>query len=158
MSGPIELDVTDKDQIAAAAARAGDVQIVINNAGAFFPRPLLGGDIEAVHREFETNVFGPVYVTEAFAPILAANGGGAVVNALSAVSWFSFPGAAAYSATKAAAWSLTDALRLELAAQGTQVLAFHTGPVETELGSSSRSTRCRRPRSWGPRWTVSRRG
>ena len=81
-------------------------------------------------------MFGPVYVTEAFAPVLKANGGGAIVNALSTVSWFSFPGMAGYSATKAAAWSLTDALRLELADQGTQVLGLHEGPVSTPMGDN----------------------
>ncbi|WP_436535894.1 SDR family oxidoreductase [Actinoplanes sp. HUAS TT8] len=131
---PIALDVTDRDQVAAVAERAGDVQIVINNAGIVVPQQLLGADLEAVHREFETNVFGPVYVATAFAPVLAANGGGVLLNALSAVSWFSFPGMAGYSATKAAAWNLTDALRLELAAQGTQVIGLHMGPVDTEMG------------------------
>jgi NAD(P)-dependent dehydrogenase (short-subunit alcohol dehydrogenase family) len=131
---PLALDVTDTASVAAAASRAADAQIVINNAGIAVLQPLLGADYDAIRAEFEANVYGPLYVAEAFAPILAANGGGAIVNALSAVSWLSFPGAASYSATKAAAWSLTDALRLELAGQGTQVLALHMGAVDTEMG------------------------
>jgi NAD(P)-dependent dehydrogenase (short-subunit alcohol dehydrogenase family) len=89
---PLALDVVDRGQIAAAVAAAADVRIVINNAGIAIGQPLIGGDLDAVHREFETNVFGPLYVAGAFAPVLKANGGGAIVNALSAVSWFSFPG------------------------------------------------------------------
>jgi NAD(P)-dependent dehydrogenase (short-subunit alcohol dehydrogenase family) len=133
---PIALDVTDKAQVTAAAERANDVQIVINNAAIMIGQPLIGGDVGKIHDEFETNVFGLVSVAEAFAPVLKGNGGGAIVNALSAVSWFSFPGLAGYSATKAAAWSLTDALRLELQDQGTLVLALHSGPVATSMGDA----------------------
>lgn len=132
---PLALDVTDEAQIAAAAARAGDAQILINNAGIVGVQPLLGGDLAVVRAEFETNVFGILRVSSAFAPLLAANGGGAIVNVLSAVSWLSAPGTASYSATKAAAWSLTDGMRTELAGQGTQVLALHMGPVDTDMGA-----------------------
>jgi short-subunit dehydrogenase len=76
---------------------------------------------------------------ERFAPVLAANGGGVILNVLSAVSWFSVPGTAAYSATKAAAWSLTDGLRLELAGHGTQVVGLHMGPVDTDMGAQVQS-------------------
>jgi NAD(P)-dependent dehydrogenase (short-subunit alcohol dehydrogenase family) len=131
---PIALDVTDKAQVAAAAEQAKDVQIVINNAAVLYSQPLVGADLDKIHAEFETNVFGPIYVAEAFAPVLKANGGGAIVNALSAVSWFSFPGMAGYSATKAAAWNFTDALRLELKDQGTLVVALHSGAVATSMG------------------------
>jgi NAD(P)-dependent dehydrogenase (short-subunit alcohol dehydrogenase family) len=133
---PIALDVTDQAQVAAAAELAADVQIVINNAATSFRQPLVGGDVEQIRKEFETNVFGLVYVAEAFAPVLKANGGGAIVNALSAVSWFSFPGMAGYSATKSAAWNLTDALRLELQDQGTLVVALHSGAVSTPMGDN----------------------
>jgi NAD(P)-dependent dehydrogenase (short-subunit alcohol dehydrogenase family) len=133
---PIALDVTDQAQVAAAAELAADVQIVINNAATSFRQPLVGGDVEQIRKEFETNVFGLVYVAEAFAPVLKTNGGGAIVNALSAVSWFSFPGMAGYSATKSAAWNLTDALRLELQDQGTLVVALHSGAVSTPMGDN----------------------
>jgi len=132
---PLALDVTDDEQVAAAAARAGDVQLVINNAGIVNPQPLVGGDPAAVRREFETNVFGLLRVSCAFAPLLAANGGGAIVNVLSASSWISVPGTGSYCATKAAAWSLTDGLRFELAGQGIQVVALHIGPVDTDMGA-----------------------
>jgi NAD(P)-dependent dehydrogenase (short-subunit alcohol dehydrogenase family) len=133
---PIALNVTDKAQITAAAEYATDVTIVVNNAAVSHRQPLIGADLDKVHDEFETNVFGPIYVAEAFTPVLKANGGGAIVNALSAVSWFSFPGMAGYSATKSAAWNLTDALRLELAEQGTHVLALHSGAVSTPMGDN----------------------
>jgi NAD(P)-dependent dehydrogenase (short-subunit alcohol dehydrogenase family) len=133
---PIALDVTAREQVLAAAEQANDVQIVINNAAISIRQPLIGGDLDKIHDEFETNVFGLVHVSQAFAPVLKANGGGAIVNALSAVSWFSFPGMAGYSATKAAAWNLTDALRLELADQGTLVVALHSGAVATPMGDN----------------------
>lgn len=131
----LPLDVTDQAQIAAAVARATDIQMLVNNAGVVAVQPLVGGDLEIMRGEFETNVFGLLRVSSAFAPVLAANGGGAMVNVLSAVSWFSAPGTASYSASKAAAWSLTDGLRVELAGQGTQVLALHMGPVDTDMGA-----------------------
>ncbi|MDQ0028723.1 short-subunit dehydrogenase [Arthrobacter bambusae] len=111
------------------------MQIVINNAGIAEPRSLLTGDLGIVHDEFEINAFGPLYVGRAFAPALKANGGGTILNSLSAVSWVSFPGLPGYSASKAAAWSLTDGLRLELADQGTNLLALHMGPVDTQMGT-----------------------
>lgn len=132
---PIRLDVTKQDEIQAASATASDVQIVINNAGIAAPQPLLTGDLGILHDEIEINAFGPLYVTRAFAPALKANGGGAILNSLSAVSWVSFPGLPGYSASKAAAWSLTDGLRRELAEQRTNLLALHMGPVETQMGS-----------------------
>jgi short-subunit dehydrogenase len=131
----LPLDVTDQAQIAAAVVRAGDVQLLVNNAGVVAVQPLVGGDLEIVRGEFETNVFGLLRVSSAFAPVLAANGGGAMLNVLSAASWISVSGTASYSASKAAAWSLTDGLRAELAGQGTQVLALHMGPVDTDMGA-----------------------
>jgi NAD(P)-dependent dehydrogenase (short-subunit alcohol dehydrogenase family) len=133
---PIALNVTDRAQVAAAARHATDVTIIINNAGVSHRQPLIGADFDKIHDEFETNVFGPVYLAEAFAPVLKANGGGAIVNALSVVSWFSFPGVPGYSATKSAAWNLTDALRLELADQGTLVVGLHSGAVSTAMGDN----------------------
>lgn len=130
---PIELDVTKPDQVRAAADAAGDVQVLINNAGISTGTSLVTGDLVNIGREMETNFFGPLLTTRAFAPILGANGGGAILNVVSALSWFTVPGAGAYSASKAAAWSLTDATRIELMAQGTHVVGVHMGLVDTDM-------------------------
>jgi NAD(P)-dependent dehydrogenase (short-subunit alcohol dehydrogenase family) len=130
---PIELDVTSPDQVQAAAGVAGDVQVLINNAGISTGTSLITGDLTRIEREMATNFFGPLLMTRAFAPILGANGGGAILNVVSALSWFTVPGAGAYSASKAAAWSLTDATRLELKAQGTHVVGVHMGLVDTDM-------------------------
>lgn len=130
---PLELDITDARQVAAAAAAARDVQVLINNAGISTGTPLVTGDEAAIRREMDTNFFGPLLMTRAFAPVLRSNGGGAVLNVISALSWFTTPGAGAYAASKAAAWSLTDSTRLELAAQGTQVVGVHMGLVDTDM-------------------------
>ncbi|MFJ4657131.1 SDR family oxidoreductase [Nocardia sp. NPDC088792] len=128
---PLELEVTDPESIAALVNRTRDVNIVINNAGVLKSAPLLTADMAEVIETFETNVFGPLRIAQAYAPILAANGGGALVDIHSVLSWLS--GAAAYGASKAALWSLTNSLRIELAAQGTQVLGVHLGFADTEM-------------------------
>lgn len=130
---PLELDVTDAGQVAAAAAAAGDVQVLVNNAGISTGTALVAGDEEAIRREMDTNFYGPLLMTRALAPVLAGNGGGAIVNVISALSWFTVPGAGAYAASKAAAWALTDSARLELAAQGTHVVGVHMGLVDTDM-------------------------
>jgi NAD(P)-dependent dehydrogenase (short-subunit alcohol dehydrogenase family) len=130
---PLELDITSAGQIEAAAAAAGDVQVLINNAGISTGASLVTGDEATIRREMDTNFYGPLLMTRAFAPILRANGGGAILNVISALSWFTLPTAAAYAASKAAAWALTDSTRLELAAQGTQVVAVHMGLVDTDM-------------------------
>jgi NAD(P)-dependent dehydrogenase (short-subunit alcohol dehydrogenase family) len=131
---PVRLDVTNAEQVAAAAAELGDVTLVINNAGIIRGSGFLGENgVEAVRAELETNFFGPVHVSRAFAPILARNGGGAIVNVLSALSWVAFPGSSTYSASKAAAWSFSNGLRNELRGQGTQVLALHVGYMDTDM-------------------------
>jgi NAD(P)-dependent dehydrogenase (short-subunit alcohol dehydrogenase family) len=131
---PLRLDVTQPAEVAAAAARASDVTLVINNAGVGHFGGFLAADSEAVaHRQFETNFFGMLRVSKAFAPVLAAHGGGALLNVLSIVSWMNGGELAAYAASKSAAWSLTNALRHELAAQHTQVTALHMAFVDTDL-------------------------
>ena len=134
---PIRLDITDPAQIQAAAAAAGDVQVVINNAGISTGTSVVSGDLAEIKREMDTNFYGPLLMTQAFAPILKANGGGAILNVVSALSWFTVPGAGAYAASKAAAWSLTDSTRLELADQGTHVVAVHMGLVDTDMAAST---------------------
>lgn len=131
---PVALDVTDAAQVAAAAKACGDVTVLVNNAGISRGANLLGeGSIDAARAEFETNFFGLWSLTRAFAPVLKANGGGAIVNVLSALTWTSFPGVATYCTTKSAAWSLSNGLRNELAGQGTTVTSLHVGYMDTDM-------------------------
>ncbi|GGS24774.1 SDR family oxidoreductase [Streptomyces griseoviridis] len=125
------LDVTHGYSVTDLAEKARDVDIVINNAGVLHPAPLLTGDLAQVFATFDTNVYGPLRVAQAFAPILADNGGGALVNIHSLLSWAA--GSGAYGASKAALWSLTNSLRIELAAQHTQVVGVHLGFADTEM-------------------------
>lgn len=130
----LRLDVNKPEDVAAAAAIATDVSLVINNAGIAQPGGILLPDSEDVARRiFETNFFAVLRMSKAFAPILKANGGGALLNVLSVASWVNGGDLAAYSASKSAAWSLTNALRNELAVQKTQVVALHMGYVDTDL-------------------------
>jgi NAD(P)-dependent dehydrogenase (short-subunit alcohol dehydrogenase family) len=130
----IRLDVTKPEEIMAAAAHAGDVALLINNAGVAHQGGFLASDSEEVaRRQLETNFFGMLRMIKAFAPILAAHGGGAVLNVLSVASWINSGTLSAYAASKSAAWSLTNSVRYELASQKTQVLALHMGFVDTDL-------------------------
>jgi NAD(P)-dependent dehydrogenase (short-subunit alcohol dehydrogenase family) len=131
---PIRLDVTDPQQVARAARECGDVTLLINNAGvATLGGFLADADLESARRQLETNFFGPLRMAQAFAPVLAASGGGALLNVLSIASWINRPLLGVYGATKSAAWALTNGLRHELRAQGTQVTALHMGFVDTDL-------------------------
>jgi NAD(P)-dependent dehydrogenase (short-subunit alcohol dehydrogenase family) len=130
----IQLDVTRAEHVAAAARRCGDVTLLINNAGIATSGGFLAeGSIDSARAHLETNFFGPLRMSQAFAPLLAANGGGAILNVLSVASWINSPLLAAYGASKSAAWALTNGLRHELRAQGTQVLGMHVGFVDTDL-------------------------
>jgi NAD(P)-dependent dehydrogenase (short-subunit alcohol dehydrogenase family) len=131
---PVELDVTKPEQITGLAAGLGDVDFIINNAGVGHTGGFLAPDSEEVaRRQLETNFFGMLRMSKAFAPVLKANGGGAILNVLSIVSWMNGGMLAAYAASKSAAWSLTNSLRFELAGQKTQVVALHMGFVDTDL-------------------------
>ena len=133
---PGPLDVTNADDIADAARACGDVSIVVNNAGILRSSASLApGAIDAARAEMETNFFGPMRMAQAFAPVLRDNGGGALVNVLSVLSFISMPQGATYSASKAAAWSLTNALRIELRQQGTLVVAVHAGFIDTDMAA-----------------------
>lgn len=130
----VKLDVTDPQDVARVAAECSDVTLLVNNAGiARLGGFLTDGGVESVRDHLETNFFGPLLLTRAFAGVLAANGGGAVVNVLSVVSWVSSTVLGAYSASKSAAWSLTNGLRHELRAQKTQVLGLHVGFMDTDM-------------------------
>lgn len=131
---PVALDVTDHEQVARVAQELGDVNIVINNAGVASGLTAVGGDdLDGFRQEFEVNYFGSVAVARAFAPVVARNGGGAIVNMLSALSWATFESTANYSATKAAGWAYTNGLRQSLAEQGTLVVAVHAGYIDTDM-------------------------
>lgn len=131
---PVRLDVKREDDVREAARRCDDVTLVINNAGiAGMDRLLDANGMEATRRHMETNMFGMLALSQAFAPVLRQNGGGALINVLSAVSFAHLPALSAYSVSKTAAWGLTNALRNELRAQQTQVLALHVGFMDTDL-------------------------
>ncbi|WP_394792141.1 SDR family NAD(P)-dependent oxidoreductase [Rhodoferax sp.] len=131
----LPLDVTDPDQVAAAARVASDVTLLINNAGyAAFDGAISAPSMDGAHREMDVNYFGPLSMTRAFAPVLAKSGG-AVLNMLSMLSLVSLPMAATYSASKAAGLSLTRSIRAELGAQGTQVVGVLAVQTDTEMGA-----------------------
>lgn len=129
---PVALDITDSEAVAAAADLARDVDLLVNNAGISTGAQLLG-DLDGVRAEMDVNFWGALSMVRAFAPVLAANGGGQIVNVASALSWFAAPGAGAYAVSKAANWNMSNALRLELAAQGTQVTSVHLGLADTDM-------------------------
>jgi len=133
---PIALDITDPTSVAAAAAATSGVAILVNNAGSSTGSSLLTGDLADVRLEMDAHFFGTLAVIRAFAPQLAAQQSSAVLNILSALSWVSFPASGAYCAAKSAEWSLTNALRQELAAQGTRVSVLHVGYMDTDMTRS----------------------
>ena len=131
---PLKLDVTNEADVTAAGANCKDVVLLINNAGANGSSGALAADsLDAAHREMMVNYFGVLRLSRAFGPILRANGGGAIVNMLSVVSRVNIPSLGTYSASKAAAWSLTQAVRAELAKQGTLVVGIFPGAVDTDM-------------------------
>ncbi len=127
----VELDVRSEESVAALAKAAPDAEIVFNNAGVMVPEPLLGGDLETAVETFDVNVFGLLRVARAFAPVLAAHDGGALVNMHSVLSWLG--GGGAYGASKAAAWSVTNSLRVELTQQNTLVVGVHAAFIDTDM-------------------------
>ena len=132
---PIKLDITDPASVRAAAELAGDVTLLVNNAGSSTGASFLGGSIEDARLEMDTHYFGTLVMAREFAPVLDRNGGGAILNVLSVLSWFTAPRVAAYSAAKAAGLQLTNGLRLELKDQGTQVTALHVGYMDTDMAA-----------------------
>jgi NAD(P)-dependent dehydrogenase (short-subunit alcohol dehydrogenase family) len=130
---PIRLDVTDPDRVAEVARELDDVEVVVNNAGVLHVAVPLSASLDTARVELETNYLSLVSMTQAFAPVQERNGGGAFVNVLSVFSWVATPLLTTYSASKAAAWSFTNAARIELRRQGTQVVGVHAGPVDTDM-------------------------
>lgn len=129
----LALDITDADAVTAAASAAGDVDLLVNNAGITSRQGLITGEPGGIRSELDTNVFGTLSMARAFAPVLARNGGGAILNVLSVLSWVSFAGSTAYSVGKAAEWSLTNGIRIELADQATLVTALYLGATDTDM-------------------------
>lgn len=132
---PVKLDITNTQEVAAAAEMAKDVTILINNAGSSTGASLLEGDIDKIHLEMNTHFFGTLSTIRAFAPMIANNGGGSILNILSALSWVSSGTAGAYTAAKAAEWALTNDLRLNLYSQNVRVAGLHVGYMETDMTS-----------------------
>jgi NAD(P)-dependent dehydrogenase (short-subunit alcohol dehydrogenase family) len=130
---PIQLDVADPDRVAAVARELDDVQLVVNNAGVLHVAVPLSASLDTARVELETNYLSLVSMTQAFAPVLERNGGGAFINMLSVFSWVATPLLTTYSASKAAAWSFTNAARIVLKRQGTQVVGVYAGPVDTNM-------------------------
>ncbi|MCG8039341.1 MAG: SDR family oxidoreductase [Candidatus Thiodiazotropha taylori] len=135
---PLQIDLHQPETIIEAAKRAGDVEIVVNNAGMLnIANPLASNAVVAMQDEMEVNVYGLMRMAQAFAPILKANGGGVLVQLNSVASIKSFADFATYSASKAAAYSITQGLRDQLKEQGTQVVSVHPGPIATDMASNA---------------------
>jgi NAD(P)-dependent dehydrogenase (short-subunit alcohol dehydrogenase family) len=133
---PVGLDITDPERVARVAAECADVSLLVNNAGVMKASTFTGApDLAAARAEMETNYFGTLRMCRAFAPVLAASGGGAIVNMLSITSFYTNPFNASYGASKAAEWSLTNGVRLELHHQGTLVVAVHAGFIDTDMAA-----------------------
>ncbi|MET7667676.1 SDR family oxidoreductase [Micromonospora luteifusca] len=132
----LRLDITDPGSVEQAAAAASDATLLVNNAGIATFTNLVTGDLSKIRSELDTHFYGTLSMVRAFAPVLGANGGGAILNVLSALSWFSYDGANAYAVAKAAEWSLTNGIRLELAGQGTLVTGLHLGSADTDMMAS----------------------
>lgn len=132
---PVSLDVTDPARVAALAGELAEVSLVVNNAGVFSPDVPLEASLAEARQQIETNYLALISMTSAFAPVLARNGGGAFVNMLSVVSFVGAPWMTTYSASKAAAWSYTNAARSQLAGQRTEVLGVHVGYVDTDMAA-----------------------
>src|ERR1700727_3295122 len=132
----VALDITDPARVAQVAEQYPDVSLLVNNAGVMTASTFIGApSLDAARREMETNYFGTLSMCRAFAPVLAASGGGAIVNMLSVTSFYTNPLDASYGASKAAAWAMTNGIRLELHPQGTLVVAVHASFIDTEMAA-----------------------
>jgi NAD(P)-dependent dehydrogenase (short-subunit alcohol dehydrogenase family) len=135
---PVELDVTDPDLVRKVAASCRDVSLLVNNAGVMKGSTFTGqSDLDGARLDMQTNYFGTLSMCRAFAPVLAANGGGAIVNMLSVTSFYSYPADATYGASKAAEWSLTNGIRVELHHQGTLVVGVHASFIDTDMAATT---------------------
>lgn len=145
---PVLIDLSDAESIEAAAAAAGDTEVVVNNAGVLTTStPLADDALESLAYEMDINVYGLMRMAQAFAPVLKANGGGVFAQLNSVASLKSFPDFSTYCASKAAAYSITQSLREILAGQGTIVLSVHPGPIATDMGDAAGLTEIAEPAS-----------
>ncbi|MBQ1080763.1 SDR family oxidoreductase [Nocardiopsis sp. B62] len=133
---PLRLDITDQASVREAVEAAGDVTVLVNNAGASVSSPgILSHTEEEIRTNVETNFVGPLLLTRAFAPALSAKKRSVIIDIHSLLSWYAVAGI--YSATKAALWSATNSLRLELAPEGVHVVGVHVGYVDTPMAAHS---------------------
>lgn len=132
---PVQLDITDPESVRRAAEIASDITILVNNAGISTRANLLTGPIEDIRAEVDTHYFGTLNVIREFVPVLERNGGGAILNVLSVLSWLHPATSGAYASAKAASWAMTDAVRAELAPRGIHVAALHVGYMDTDMVS-----------------------
>jgi short-subunit dehydrogenase len=137
----LAIDITDPASIAAAVEIAADVTLLINNAGASTGADLLTSDLDTIRVELDTHFYGTLAMIRAFAPQISANGGGSILNILSALAWLSFPEIGAYCAAKSAEWSLTNAFRAQLADRQIRVAGLHVGYMDTEMAASVTSAK-----------------
>ena len=133
---PVQLDITDPNRVVEVAAKCADVTLLVNNAGVMKASSFIGTpSLDPARLEMETNYFGTLNMCRAFAPVLATNGGGTIVNMLSVSSFYSNPLVASYGASKSAEWSLTNGIRTELAPQKTLVVGVHASYIDTDLAA-----------------------
>ena len=130
---PVSLDITDPKQVAAAASKAKDVNVLINNAGTAHFGTTLDNSLEAVAADMNTNYFGTLHMMRSFAPVLQKNGQGLIANVSSGAGLAAFPAIGSYSASKAAMHSLTQSARAELADRGIDVVGIYPGPIDTDM-------------------------
>jgi NAD(P)-dependent dehydrogenase (short-subunit alcohol dehydrogenase family) len=130
---PLRIDITDPASVAAAAAAAPDVTLLVNNAGSSTGSELLTGDLDDIRLELDTHYLGTLSAVRSFAPVIESNGGGTILNILSVLSWVTIPGSGAYSAAKSAEWSMTNALRSQLADRKIRVAGLHVGYMDTDM-------------------------
>jgi len=132
---PLRLDVTDHASIEAAAKVAADATLLINNAGIAGELELLTTDLDAIREQIDVHYIGPLVAIRAFAPVIEANGGGAILNVASVLSWAHFPSVGAYSVAKAAEWAMSNVVRQELAPKGITVTGLHVGYMDTDMAA-----------------------
>jgi NAD(P)-dependent dehydrogenase (short-subunit alcohol dehydrogenase family) len=132
----VPLDITDPTSVENVAQIASGLTLLINNAGSSTGADLLHGDLDTIRLEMDTHFFGTLSLTRALAPVISNNGGGSILNILSVLSWFSFPTSGAYCAAKSAEWSMTNALRIQLAGENIRVAGLHVGFMDTDMTAS----------------------